>query len=75
MGQVGMEGRDPLLCKDKVKRKRGWGSVVLSLDKIKTSLTGTERDPISNCGAFSGLGPGALLAHLGRRGVTPRLSV
>ena len=31
-----MEGRDPLLRRDKGKRKGGWGSVGLYLDKEKT---------------------------------------
>ena len=32
--------------------------------------TGTERDLISHCGAFFGLGLGSLFAHLGRRGAS-----
>ena len=34
---------------------------------------GTERDLISNCGAFLGLGLGSLFAHLGRGGEEPAL--
>ena len=37
MGCIGMEGRDPLLQRDKGKRKSVWGSVGLYLDKRKTS--------------------------------------
>ena len=37
MGSRGTEGRDPLLQEDKGKRKRGWGSVGLYLDKRKTT--------------------------------------
>ena len=37
MGSRGTEGRDPLLQKDKGKRKRGWGNVGLYLDKRKTT--------------------------------------
>ena len=37
MGQVGTEGRNPLLGRDKGKRKSGWGSIGLYLDKRKAS--------------------------------------
>ena len=67
-----MEGRDPLLRRDKGKRKRGWGSVGLYLDKRKT--TDLDKDPMSNCQEFSKLGPAARIVHLGRRGAIPRLS-
>ena len=63
---------DPLLWRDKGKRKRVWGSIELYLDKRETS--DGEKDPSSNCGDFSGLGPAALIAHLGRRGASPLLS-
>ena len=32
-----------------------------------------DKDPISNCGAFSRLDPAARIAHLARRGASPRL--
>ena len=38
MGSIGMEEREPLLWRDKRKRKRGCGSVEMYLDKRKTSL-------------------------------------
>ena len=62
-----MEGRDPLLQRDK-GRERVAGAVS-GQEKPRTM---TERDPISNCGAFSGLGPAAPFMHLRRRGATPR---
>ena len=46
------------------------------LDKRKTLDPGseeTEKDPVSNCGAFSRLGPAALFMCLGRRGARPWL--
>ena len=36
MGHVGMEGRDPLLWRDKGKRKRGLESIGLYLEERKT---------------------------------------
>ena len=33
MGHAGTEGRDPLLWRDKGKRKRVWGSLRLYVDK------------------------------------------
>ena len=74
MGHVGTEGKDPLLWRDKGKRKSSCGSVGLYLDKRKP-WTGTERDLISNCGALLGLGPAALVSHLGRREATPGFGV
>ena len=71
-GSRGTEGRDPLLWRDKGKRKRGWGSIGLYLDKRKPR-TGTEKDQIFNCGTFCGLGWAALSTHLGRRGGWLRL--
>ena len=38
-----MDGRDPLQQRDKGKRKRGWGSVGLYLDKRKTMDWDKER--------------------------------
>ena len=35
MGHIGTEGKDPLLWRDKGKRKSSWGSVGLYLDKRK----------------------------------------
>ena len=54
MGSVDIEGRDPLLWRDKRKRKRGY--VGLYLDKSKTSpdhrpdrvMEKTEKEPIYN---------------------------
>ena len=43
-----MEGKDPLLPRDKGKRKNILGSVGLYLDKRK-NIGLTERDPVSNC--------------------------
>ena len=54
MGLIGTEGKDPLLWRDKSKRKRSHGSVGLYVDKRKTSLDhgqGTDkmkREPVSN---------------------------
>ena len=55
-GSVDMEGRGPILQRDKGKRKSSQGSVGPYLDRKKTS-TETERDPISNCWALFRLGP------------------
>ena len=55
-GWVGMEGGD-LLWRDKMKRERGCGSAGLYLDRRKITdreEKNTEKEPISNCGAFSG---------------------
>ena len=68
-----MEGRYPFLQRDRGKRKSGWGSIGLYWDKRKTSNLDSE-NPISNCGAFFGLGPAALFVHLERRGASPGLS-
>ena len=43
MGSIGMEGRDPLLQRDKRKRKIGNGSVGLYLDKRKTMDPGNQK--------------------------------
>ena len=52
-----MEGSDPLLRRDKGKRKRSWGSIALYLDKReKKTQSRMEKDPISNCGLFLGWG-------------------
>ena len=50
MGGKGTEGKDLLLWREKRKRKRGYGSVGLNLDKRKTVDWGTEKmekEPIS----------------------------
>ena len=80
MGIICMEGRDPLLWRDKRKRKRGCKRVGLYLDKRKTMDQRTknmEKEPISNtvqdCVFFSRLDLPALYMHLGERGVGPRL--
>ena len=73
--------RDPLLRRNKRKRKRrGCGSVGLNLDKRKTTDWGiekTEKEPISNmilsCEVFSVLGPATLYPCLGRRVANPGL--
>ena len=48
MGHVDTEGRDPLLQRDKGKRKRGWGSVEqeknLGLGRIQSLTVGLSLD-------------------------------
>ena len=46
MGHIGTDGRDSLLQRDKGKRKRGWGSVGLYLDKRKTTDQDGERSDL-----------------------------
>ena len=72
MGGVGTNGRDPLLWREKRKGKRGWGSIGLYLDKRKTMEL--DKDTISNCRTFSGMGPAALFTHLEKREASPVLS-
>ena len=48
MGSIDMEGRNPLLQRNKGKRKSSWKSVGLYLDNRKKPRTRTERGPISN---------------------------
>ena len=69
-GHVGMEGRDPLLWRDKKKRHIGWGSVRLSGEE-KNTWSGTERDPISNCRAFFQTGAVSLVGTPGDKGSQP----
>ena len=66
-GRVGTEGRDPLLPRDKGKRKNGWGSVGLYLDKRETSDWDSEGSHLYLWG-FHRTGAGSLFTRLGRRG-------
>ena len=81
MVSVGMEGRDPLLRRDKGKRERLRKCMTIfgqeknmnqgSLKKQKQKQK--QKDGITNHGAFSRLGLAALFSHLGRRGASPML--
>ena len=50
MVHVGMEGKDPLLLRDKRKRKSVWGSVGLYLDKRKNLGLGQRGIPSLTAG-------------------------
>ena len=50
MGHVGIEERDPLLLRDKGKRKSGWGGIGLYLDKRKKHQAGQRGIPPRTAG-------------------------
>ena len=74
-GHIGMEGRDPLLLRDKRKRKSNWGSLGLYLDKRKNLGPAGEGSHLQlqvrgslTADPIFALGPAALFTHLWRRG-------
>ena len=78
MGGVSTEGRDPPSAeRQREEKERLWKCRTVFIQE-KNHGQGvrktTEKDPISNCGAFSGLGLAVQFAHLGRRGACPGLS-
>ena len=50
MGHVDMEGRDPLILRDKGKGMSGWGNVGLYLDKRKNLGLGQRGFPSLTAG-------------------------
>lgn len=70
MGSIGIGGTDPLLQRDKRKRREAVEVEDCIWTKEKPRVSDqkkTEKDTISNSRAFSRLGLAALFATLGRR--------